>query len=133
MSNSEIPLGYIDTRTIICKLVKQLFESHNLSYLYNQYFYVTVYQEITLLSGQIAKIENKYKKRACFSNLKNQFYEVLRCQVPKNITYDPFYRVMFYFNNPKLMYFLSYFVYRSPIDLIKKRLTVLINKKWGEN
>ena len=39
LSTSEIYLKDIDTKTIICKLVKQLFESHNLSYLYNQYYY----------------------------------------------------------------------------------------------
>ena len=130
MSNSEISLRYIDTKTIVCKLVKQLFELHNLPYLYNQYYYVTVYQEITLLSGMIANIENKFKKRECFAYLKNQFYKELKYLVPKNVIYDPFYRVLFCFNNPKLMYFLSYFIYNSPIVLIKRRLTTLINKKW---
>jgi len=131
--NSEISLGHIETRIIICKLVKQLFESYNLSYLYNQHYYGTVYQRITLLSGMIANIENKLKRRECFAYLKNQFYEVLRCQVPKNKTYDPFYRVLFCFNNPKLMYLMSYFVYNSPVVLIKRRWTTLINKTWGKN
>jgi glycosyltransferase involved in cell wall biosynthesis len=133
ISNSEISLEYIDTKTIVCKLVKQLFESYNLSYLFNQYYYMTVFQEITLLSGMIAKIKNKFKKRECFAYLKDQFYKELRYLVPKNTIYDPFYRVLFCFNNPKIMYFLSYFVYNSPVVLIKRRLTTLINKKWGEN
>ena len=124
----EITFEYVESQIIARKTVKELFESYNLMDIYLNYYWKTVYQETTLLCGMIANIKDRQKRLEYFKYLKKKYYAVLAKLVPENNRYDLFYRVLFKTtNNPKLFYYCSYFIYRSPFDLLKDRLIKIIN------
>lgn len=130
----EITFEYVESQIIARKMVKDLFESFNFMDIYLNYFWKTVYQETTLLCGMIAKIKNRQKRFEYFKYLKKKYYSILATLVPEKNIYDLFYKILFNTtNNPKLFYYCSYFIYRRPTDLLKDRLTKIINRVRTKN
>jgi glycosyltransferase involved in cell wall biosynthesis len=132
ITNSVINWRYIMSEVEACKQIENIFTTNGCKDIYTGHYWKPVYQKTTLLSGKISRISDREARASLFAFLREKYYSELVHVVPVN-RYHPFYRFLFTLNSPGFLYYCTYFIYRSPINLITSRITTFLNVQKKKN